>query len=115
MRFGRLSAVSNNSEPWALIQIWQQIQANIVMLGVAGAAGAFAKAVVAPEGRLRRRIAQAVVGFLSAIFLGSLLAPFVEPFTSNPYYAWLASGFLCGFGGEAIVDLVQRRITGRPQ
>lgn len=95
-----------------LYQVAKEIHANIVLLGVAGFGGALARAVIAPEGQLLRRLLQGFGGVLSAIFIGPLIAPYLEPAVTYKPYAWLAAGFLCAFGGEEVIALIQRKILG---
>jgi len=82
--------------------LFKDISANIQVLGLAGFAGAVTKAVVAPEKRWRRRLAQGVAGAASAIFLGPIVANMLTGFVDKEVYAWLAAGFVCGYGGETI-------------
>lgn len=96
-----------------LLALWHDIGSNIQLLAIAGVCGAFLKAVVAPEGRWRRRAVQGFAGVLSAIFLGGFLGSLIAPFADQAAFAYLASGFVCGTAGEGGIALVQRRILGK--
>lgn len=95
-----------------LMAIWRDISTNIQVLVIAGLLGAFAKAVVAPEPQWKRRLGQAVVGVVAAIFLGPLVAKLLTPFVTQEIYAWLAAGCGCGFAGEAAMTFLQNRVLG---
>lgn len=88
--------------------IWDQLQ----LLAVSGVAGAFFRAVVAPEKEWKRRVVQAMAGALSALFLGGLVGHGVEALTNAGPYAYLSAGFVMGSGGEFAVKAVQDRILG---
>ena len=83
------------------------------MLGLAGFAGAFIRGLIAPEKRWKRRVAQAVIGFFSAIFLGGFIGSLVEDLVTVPAYAYLAAGFVCGTAGEAVIIFAQKKILGK--
>ena len=102
---------SNN--PHTLIEIWAQIGSNVKILGLAGAAGAVFRALFAPEGEIKRRIVQGLAGALSAVFLGGVLAHLVMPFVAHEVYAYLASGFIMGSGGEIAVKAMQEKLYGK--
>ena len=93
-----------------LAHLWKDISANILVLGFSGLFGVLVKAALAPAQRWRQRLAQGIAGAAAAIFLGPLLANLLSGFVDKEVYAWLAAGFLCGYGGEAIVSLVQNRL-----
>lgn len=88
--------------------IWDQLQ----LLAVSGVAGAFFRAVVAPEKEWVRRIVQGVAGAMSAIFLGGLVGHAIDAVTSAGAYAYLSAGFIMGSGGELAVKAVQDRFLG---
>lgn len=92
-----------------LLDIWQEIGMNIQVLGVAGLAGAFIKALIAPEEKWKSRAIQAVVGLFSAVFLGGLAGSMIEGFVTNPAYAYLATGFLFGTLGEIGIAWAQKK------
>ena len=99
-----------SDEPSGLLAIWQEIGMNIQVLGVAGLAGAFIKAIVAPEKQWKRRAVQAIVGLFSAIFLGGFLGSLIEDFVTISAYAYLASGFVCGTAGEGAIAYAQSKL-----
>ena len=92
--------------------MWEEIGMNIQVLGLAGAAGALVKGLIAPEKNWKRRSIQAAAGVLSAIFIGGFLGSLVEPFVTVAAYAYLAAGFVCGTAGEAAVAKAQSKILG---
>jgi len=90
-----------------LWQIAVELREQLALLGFSGIAGAYIRAVLAPEGEVKRRVLQGVAGAFSAIFLGGLLATvFDNTFGGGPY-AYLAFGFVMGTGGEAATKVVQ--------
>ena len=93
-----------------LLAIWQEVGANIQVLGVAGFAGVFIKGLLAPEKHWKRRAVQALVGLFSAIFLGGFIGSLIEGFVTVPAYAYLAAGFICGTAGEVAITFAQRKI-----
>lgn len=95
-----------------LYQMFDDISANIKVLGMAGVSGAVVRAVVAPEQHWKRRLAQGIAGAVSAIFIGPLVAHLLSGFVDKEVYAWLAAGFVCGYAGETTVSLIQRKISG---
>ena len=92
-----------------LLAVWEEIGMNIQVLGVAGLAGAFIKALIAPEEKWKSRAVQAIVGLFSAIFLGGIAGSMVEGFVTNPAYAYLATGFLFGTLGEIGIGWAQKK------
>jgi len=99
-------ADSSNSND--LNDIVNQLQ----ILAVSGVAGAFFRAIVAPEKEWRRRIVQGLAGAVSAIFLGGILGHFVNQVVESGPYAYLAAGFIMGSGGEVAVKAIQDRVLG---
>lgn len=91
-------------------QIWKDISANIQVLGLAGACGVFVKVTLAQTLTWKQRITQGIAGAATAIFIGPILANILSGFVDKEVYAWLAAGFICGYGGEAIVAIIQRRL-----
>lgn len=94
--------------------LFLELRDQVVILGVAGIGGALIRAVLAPEAHWRRRIVQGLAGIVSAMFLGGALAEVIAALgivklQSN---AWLASGFLMGYGGEIAVKKLQDRLVG---
>lgn len=92
-----------------LLALWQEIGANIQVLGIAGLAGAFIKALIAPEEKWKSRAIQAIVGLFSAVFLGGLAGSMLEGFVTVPAYAYLATGFLFGTLGEIGIAWAQKK------
>lgn len=95
-----------------LEKIWAEIGDQIKLLAFSGIAGAYFRAVVVPESRWGKRLAQALGGAFSAICLGGLLAAMVNSFTNAGLYSYLAAGFIMGVGGEAAVKKIQDRVLG---
>lgn len=90
--------------------LFKEVGANIQILGIAGICGAIVKAITAPEKRWRRRAVQGIAGAAAAVFLGPLVAHMLESFVDQKVYAWLAAGFICGYGGEAMISMLQNRL-----
>lgn len=88
------------------------VVSQLQILAVSGIAGAFFRAVVAPEKEWRRRIVQGVAGAVSAIFLGGVLGHFISQLVDSGPYAYLAAGFIMGSGGEVAVKAIQDRLMG---
>lgn len=95
-----------------LVSLWREIGTNLQLLMVAGFFGALVRGMLAPEGKLKARLVQGVVGIFSALFLGAFLGGFFEGIVAHPAYAYLASGFICGTAGEVIIAYAQRKILG---
>lgn len=79
-------------------------------LMLSGAAGAYVRAVFAPEASWQRRIIEGVAGALSAIFLGGLVGHVIDGLTDAGTWAYLAAGFIMGEGGIAAVRGLRRAI-----
>lgn len=91
-----------------------ELRDQIVILGIAGIGGALLRAVLAPEAHWKRRLVQGGAGIVSAMFLGGAVADLIATLgivklQSN---AWLASGFIMGYGGEIAVKKLQDRLIG---
>lgn len=82
----------------------------ISALMLSGAAGAYVRAVFAPEVRWQRRLAEGFAGALSAIFLGGLVGHLLQNLTGAGTWAFLAAGFVMGEGGIAAVRGIRQRI-----
>lgn len=82
----------------------------ISALCLSGAAGAYVRAVFAPEVSWKKRLAEGFAGALSAIFLGGLVGHLLERFTDSGTWAYLAAGFVMGEGGIAAVRGVRKMI-----
>lgn len=75
----------------------------ISALCLSGAAGAYVRAVFAPEASVKRRLAEGLAGAFSAIFLGGLVGHVIDSATGSGPWAFLAAGFVMGEGGIAAV------------
>lgn len=95
-----------------LRELWQDIGQQIQLLTVSGVAGAFFRAVLAPEKETGKRIVQGVAGALSAVCLGGVVANIINSFMDAGPYAYLAAGFVMGSGGEVAVKAIQDKILG---
>lgn len=87
----------------------------LALLAISGIAGSFARAVYHPEPDSRKRIAQALLGAMSAIFLGGVLAQVIYSLTGAGSYSFLFAGFVMGFGGELGVQWAQGKFMGRDE
>ena len=90
----------------------KDITENIYVLGLSGLSGIAVKLLAAKDKSWRQRMAQGVAGAAAAIFLGPLLAETLTVFVNKEVYAWLASGFICGYGGETIVAIIINKLGG---
>lgn len=77
---------------------------------ISGAAGAYVRAVFAPESNWKRRILEGIAGAFSAIFLGGLVGHLLERATDGGTWAYLAAGFVMGEAGIAGVRGIRHRI-----
>ena len=77
---------------------------------LSGAAGAYVRAVFAPEASWRRRILEGIAGAFSAVFLGGLVGHVLHEVTGGGTWAYLAAGFIMGEGGIAAVRGVRKVI-----
>lgn len=82
---------------------------HVSALIVSGCGGAFVRALTMPEESWRRRALHGLVGAVSAIFLGGVVAHLIDSLTGAGTQAYLAAGFLMGEGGIAAVHAVRRR------
>ena len=80
----------------------------ITALCLSGAAGAYVRAVFAPESSWKRRLSEGFAGALSAIFLGGIVGHLLDQFTDAGTWAYLAAGFVMGEGGIAAVRGVRK-------
>lgn len=101
-----------DKEP-SLFQLIIDVKQQISVLALSGVAGAFFRAVIAPEKEVLRRIVQGVAGAISAIFLGGIVGYMIDKGLDAGVYAYLASGFIMGSGGEVAVKKLQDKILGR--
>lgn len=93
-----------------LVQILADRKEQFVLLVFSGVAGAFLRAVLAPEEQWKRRVGQGVAGALSAIFLGGLLGHAIDDVAGAGIYSYLAAGFLMGTSGELGMKAVQNKL-----
>ena len=100
------------NESGGLFALFETMKEQVALLIFSGVAGAFFRAVIAPEVEWRRRVVQGVTGALSAIFLGGLLAHVIDAMTGAGPMAYLAGGFLMGSGGEVAVKRFQEKYLG---
>lgn len=77
---------------------------------LSGAAGAYVRAVFAPEASWKRRILEGIAGACSAVFLGGLVGHVLQEVTGGGTWAYLAAGFIMGEGGIAAVRGVRKVI-----
>lgn len=96
-----------------LVTLIHNMRDQLTLLAFSGTAGAFFRALLAPEEKWGKRIAQGVGGALSAIFLGGFMATITEQMFETGPYAWLAWGFVMGSGGEVAVKFVQDKMTSK--
>ena len=94
----------------SLAQMWSEIRSHIVILGIAGLIGAVIRALLAPEEKWKRRLAQGLAGFLCAIVFGPLVAHGMMNLVASEVYSLLASGALCGLSGEGLVSFIQKKV-----
>lgn len=87
----------------------------LTALCLSGAAGAYVRAVFAPEASWKRRLSEGFAGALSAIFLGGLVGHLLDTLTNGGTWAFLAAGFVMGEGGIAAVRGVRKLILKETQ
>lgn len=99
------------------MNFWQTVEnvfsaapEQISALCLSGAAGAYVRAVFAPQSSWKRRVSEGFAGALSAIFLGGLVGHVLERMTDAGTWAYLAAGFVMGEGGIAAVRGVRKLI-----
>ena len=80
---------------------------------LSGAAGAYVRAVFAPESSWKRRILEGLAGAFGAIFLGGLVGHVIDTVTESGTWAYLAAGFIMGEGGIAATRGVRKLILER--
>ncbi len=91
-------------------QVLHSAPEQISALCLSGAAGAYVRAVFAPQASWKRRLAEGFAGALSAIFIGGLVGHMLDRFTDSGVWAYLAAGFVMGEGGIAAVRGVRKLI-----
>lgn len=96
------------------VELLEHFQVQLAILGVAGVAGAFFRAVFWPEKDWKRRVMQSFAGIVAAIFLGGIVADMIIAFIGpeRAETAWLASGFLMSATGEVAVKKLQEHLVG---
>ncbi|MFC4668915.1 hypothetical protein ACFO5X_10150 [Seohaeicola nanhaiensis] len=82
-------------------------------LVVSGAAGAYVRAVFAPEASWKRRMVEGLAGACGAIFLGGLVGHMLDSLTGGGSWSYLAAGFIMGEGGIAAIRGVRKLILER--
>lgn len=103
--------MAENPDPRAF-DVLVQLKDQFAILGISGVGGAFFRILLAPESNWGRRAVQGIVGGLSAIFLGGLVAHIINTFADAGVFSYLAAGFLMGTGGELAVKRMQDRVLG---
>ncbi len=93
-----------------IFELIRSIPDHVTALILSGAAGAYVRAVFAPEAHWKRRIAEGVAGAFSAIFLGGLVGHLIDRITDGGTWAYLAAGFIMGEGGIAATRGVRKLI-----
>lgn len=93
-----------------LMGLITNIREQLILLAISGLAGACFRALLAPQEKWRRRVAQGLGGALSAIFLGGIAAQITDQLMDVGPYSWLAWGFIMGTGGEGAVKYVQDKL-----
>jgi len=102
------SLISDMMERGRMIR--DQMPEQVGALILAGAAGAYVRAVFAPLAPWRRRIMEGVAGAFGAIFLGGLVGHLIEAATGAGTWAYLAAGFIMGEGGIAAMRGVRKAV-----
>lgn len=97
----------------ALKEVVDGMPDQIAALFLSGAAGAYVRAVFAPEASWRRRILEGIAGAFGAIFLGGLVGHVLDSVFGGGTWAFLAAGFIMGEGGIAAVRGVRRMVLER--
>ncbi|PZX19828.1 hypothetical protein LX81_00291 [Palleronia aestuarii] len=92
-----------------------QLPTEIGALFLAGAAGAFVRAVYRPEPSWTRRLLEGLAGALSAIFLGGLVGHVIDATIGGGTWAYLAAGFLMGEAGIAGVQALRKRFIEKEE
>lgn len=102
--------MASPDDPNSLHRVLSEFGSQFQLLAISGVAGALFRSAFAPESELRRRVIQGIAGAMSAIFLGGLVAGAFNSFLDVGAYAYLASGFIMGSGGELVVKAIQDRL-----
>ena len=75
--------------------------------------GALMDALIAPEGDRKKQAVRSIAGVVAAVFVGGFFAGMVAHLVADPAYAYLASGYICGHGGQAAMRVAQKKILGK--
>lgn len=94
-------------------ELYHSLPDQVSALMLSGAAGAYARAVFAPEASWKRRIMEGIAGAFGAIFLGGLVGHVIDSVTGGGTWAYLAAGFIMGEGGIAAMRGVRRFIIDK--
>lgn len=105
--------MNSSPPPDDLHKIWTELGSQIQLLGLSGVVGAVFRGAFSQESALHRRVIQGIAGAASAIFLGGLVAHLINSILDVGAYAYLASGFIMGSGGELAVKAIQDRVLGQ--
>lgn len=106
----KVSSMESPEEVVGIVSIIYSVRDQLTLLAFAGVAGAFFRAILAPEVEWQRRVAQGIGGALSALFLGGFMAQVTNHMFDTGPYSWLAWGFIMGSGGEVAVKFVQDKM-----
>jgi len=93
--------------------LFDQMPEQISALVLSGAAGAYVRAVFAPQSSWRRRIVEGLAGAFGAIFLGGLVGHVIDAVTGGGTWAYLAAGFIMGEGGIAAIRGIRKAVLER--
>ncbi|SHI91266.1 hypothetical protein SAMN05444417_2287 [Wenxinia saemankumensis] len=93
--------------------LYEAMPEQISALILAGAAGAYTRAVFAPEESWKRRILEGIAGAFGAIFLGGLVGHAIDAVVGGGTWAYLAAGFIMGEGGIAAIRGVRKTIMDK--
>ena len=91
----------------------QALPEQIGILLLSGAAGAYVRAIAAPEQDWRRRAAEGMAGAFSAVFLGGLVGFILNSWFGAGLWSYAAAGFVLGEGGIAAIRGVRHMILSR--
>ncbi|MBV7408214.1 hypothetical protein [Maritimibacter sp. DP1N21-5] len=91
-------------------QVLADLPDHVKALIVSGAAGAFVRAIYAPEHHWRRRVIEGIAGGASAVFLGGVVGHVIAAATGAGVSSYLAAGFVMGEGGLAAIRAFRQHI-----
>lgn len=95
-----------------LVGLWQSVCAYVQVLAISGLAGSIFRTMLPLKGKLKDELSKVLVAPLAAIFFGSALARFINVVTDTGIYAYVASGFIVGTGGEVAVKAARGKLHG---